>query len=142
VIASLVIIIASLMAFIYWFRQTCLLILAQRSQTEYAVKVTSTIRLTYPHAAASLGAEPALSALDSVHQGLENDYKMLNELLSHATAGESIEHRLLEIDYRAMQFWYKMTRNNGHHLLASKALGEMSSILGCFADELGQNAAA
>jgi hypothetical protein len=130
------------MAFFYWFRQTCLLILAQRSQTEYAVKVTSTIRLSYPQAAASLLAGPGLSALDVVHQGLENDYKMLTELLSHATGGESIEHRLLQIDYKAMQVWYKLTRYNGQPILARNALGEMSSILGCFADELGQDAAA
>jgi hypothetical protein len=141
-VASILIIIASSAAFLYWFRQTCLLILAQRSQTEYSAKVTSTIRLSFPQTEAALDTESTPSALDRVHEDLENDYRMLTELLGHATGAVSVEHRLLEIDYKAMQFWYKMTRSNGHHSLARKALGEMSSILGCFADELGQDAAA
>ncbi len=104
--------------------------------------MTSTIRLNYPRIEAALRGEPTPSALDRVHEDLEKDYRMLTELLSYAAGGASVERRLLELDYKAMQLWYKATRTYGSPFFARRALGEMSSILGCFADELGQDAAA
>jgi len=127
---------------VYWFRYTCLLVLAQRSSTEFALKVASTIRLSFPQVEAALQAAPRTAALDRLHQGLENDFRILTVLLSQATGSESIEHRILAIDYKVMQVWYKLTRTHGNLLLARHALSEMSSILGFFAEELGQSAAA
>ena len=133
---------ASSALFVYWFRYTCLLVLAQRESTEYALKVASTIRLSFLEAGRALEAEPHTLALDSVHAGLENDYRILTDLLRQATGSESIEHRLLAIDYKVMQVWYKVARGHSDRLYARNALSEMSSILGYFAEELGQDAAA
>ena len=140
-LASVLIIIASTGLFVYWFRYTCLLILAQRSGTEFAVKVASTIRLSFPQVEAALQAAPRTAALDRLHQGLENDFRILTVLLSQTDGSDSIEHRILAIDYKVMQVWYKLTRTHGN-LLARNALSEMTSILGFFAEELGQSAAA
>src|SRR5262249_5800198 len=116
------------MLFLYWFRHTCLLILAQRNGSEYAVKVASTIRLSFPQVRDTLETAPMTTALDRVHESLEADYRILTELLQQATGSESIEHRVLELDYKAMQVWYKMTRTRDL-ALARSALAEMSSIL-------------
>jgi hypothetical protein len=140
--ASVFIIIASAVLFLYWFRHTCLLILAQSTGSEYSVKVTSTIRLSFPQIEEVLKAPPQTTALDRVHEGLESDYRILTDLLRQATGSDSIEHRLLAIDYKAMRGWYQLTRTYGDLAQARKALAEMSSILGFFAEELGQSASA
>jgi hypothetical protein len=140
--ASIFIIVVSSVLFVYWFRHTCLLILAQESSAKYALKVTSTIRLSFPQIEDALQAPPQTTALDRVHEGLENDYRILTDLLHQATGGDSIEHRLLAIDYKIMQGWYKLTRTHGSRAQARMALAEMSSILSFFAEELGQSAAA
>ena len=138
--ASVFIIIASSLLFLYWFRHTCLLILAQNSE-EYSQKVTSTIRLSFPQVQDALQSTPQTTALDRVHASLEDDYRILTDLLQQAVGKESIEHRVLAVDYKAMQVWYKMTRTRDL-AMARKALSEMSSILSFFASELGQNASA
>ena len=129
--ASVFIITACSLLFLYWFRHTCLLILAQNS-SEYALKVTSTIRLSFPQIQDALQAAPRTTALDRVHASLEDDYRILTDLLQQTTGNNSIEHRVLAIDYKAMRIWYKMTRTLDH-ALARNALAEMSSILGFFA---------
>ena len=141
-VASVFIIIACSVLFLYWFRCTCLLILAQRSSMDYALKVASTIRLSFHQVETALRAEAHTLALDHVYTGLENDYRILTDLLRQATGSDSIEHRLLTIDYKVMQAWYKVTRTQGNLLHAKNALTEMSSILGYLAEELGQGAAA
>src|SRR6266851_4346260 len=93
--ASVFIIVASSALFVYWFRYTCLLILGQRSGSEFGSKVTSTIRLTFPQVEDALKTAPRTTALDRVHEGLENDYRILDDLLHHATGNDSIEHRVL-----------------------------------------------
>ena len=141
-LASLFIIVISTGLFVYWFRYTCLLLLAQRSGAEYALKVASTIRLSFPQVEAALLAAPQRAALDRVHQGLENDFRILTELLGQSSGSEPLEHRILAFDYKLMQVWYKLTSSRGNLGMAKYALGEMSSILGYFADALGQSASA
>jgi hypothetical protein len=141
VFASVFIIIACSLLFLYWFRHTCLLILAQRNGAEFELRVTSTIRLSFPQIHETLQTATPTTALDRVHASLEDDYRILTDLLQQTTGNDSIEHRVLAIDFKAMQIWYKMTRTL-HLALARNALTEMSSILGFFAGELGQNAAA
>ena len=140
--ASIFIIVVSSALFLYWFRRTCLLILAQRESSEYALKVTSTIRLNFHQIDDALQTAPRTTALDRVHAGLEDDYRILTDLLRQGTGDHSIEHRVLAINYQAMRVWYRLNRTHGDLSLARNALTEMSSILGFFADELGQSAAA
>ena len=138
-LASLFIIIVSTGLFVYWFRYTCLLLLAQRSGAEYALKVASTIRLSFPQVEAALLASPRPAG---VHQGLENDFRILTDLLGQVNGSESIERRILAFDYKIMKACYKLTSMNGNIGMAKYALNEMSSILGYFAGALGQSASA
>jgi hypothetical protein len=145
-IASLLIIVASTALFLYWFRYTCLLLLEQKNSLEagepnYASRVTETIRLSFPHLERSLRLDAGAVALDMLHDGLESDRKMLTDLLAQFTGAESIDHRLLMIDYKLMQKWYCLTKRLDDSTRARNALTEMSLILNYFASEIGENAA-
>ena len=143
-IASLIIIAAASVLFLYWFRYTCLLMLGQKQEAgapDYALKVTSTIRLSFPHLQQALLADSEPLALDALHEGLEKDYRILTDLLQQFTGAESIEHKILLVDYRLMQNWYAVTRRFENATHARQALTEMSQILGYFASEIGASAA-
>jgi hypothetical protein len=139
-LASGFIIIASSILFLYWFRYTCLLVLAQNDGAQYAFQVASNIQLSFPHVQAALQTPAHSSGLDRLRERLDQDYDLLTELLHHP-GSDSIQHRILRLDYQAMRVWYQLTRTSHHPLLAKKALGEMSSILGYFAAEIGASAA-
>jgi len=142
VIASIVIIIVSSMMFLYFFRYTCLLLM-RRGSEEYAMAVASTIRLSFPQVKATLQQQSHTASLDHLHQSLEKDYQLLMDVLGQATGStESIERRILAIDYKVMQTWYKMTRTSKNLAQAKMALSEMSSILSFFAAEIGESARA
>ena len=136
---SVLVIIASTVMFLYWFRYTCLLLRNRRS-SEYALKVASTIRLSFPQVREALATQSRTMTLDQLHQSLESDHHVLMDLLGQAIGDrESVERRILALDYRVMQSWYKVTRGI-HPLQAKKALSEMSSILSCFAAQIGESA--
>ena len=137
--ASGLIIIASSALFLYWFRYSCLLLLSQKGSAGYALQVASNIQLSFPHVQESLQTLTHSAALDRLHERLDQDYHLLTDLLRHP-GGESIEHRILRIDYHMMRVWYQLTRTS-QLLQARKALGEMSAILGFFAAEIGESAA-
>jgi hypothetical protein len=134
-LSSILIIITSIGLFFYWFRCTCRLILAQ-GNAEQAVKVASTIRLRFPQIQADLQTQPQTPTLDRLHQSLQNDYHLLTELLHQARGADSIERRLLTMDYHLMRIWYGLTRRH-HRARASNALAEMAMILGNFAADIG-----
>jgi len=133
------IIIASSALFLYWFRYSCLLLLSQQGSAGYALRVASNIQLSFPHVQEALQAIPQSAALDRLHERLDQDYELLTDLLRHP-GGESIEHRILRVDYHIMRVWYQLTRTS-QLLQARNALGEMSAILGFFAAEIGESAA-
>ena len=139
-LASGLIIIASSALFLYWFRYSCLLLLAEKRSAGYALRVASNIQLSFPQVQAALEALPHSAALDRLHARLDQDYHLLTDLLRHP-GGESIEHRILRIDYHIMRIWYQLTRSSRLMLQARKALEEMSWILGYFAAEIGESAA-
>jgi hypothetical protein len=106
--------------------------------------VASTIRLSFPQVKVALQqSQSHVASLDHLHKSLENDYVLLMDVLSQAAgSSESIERRILAIDYKVMQTWYRMTRTSSNLVQAKMALSEMSSILGYFAAEIGESAAA
>ena len=139
VLASGLIIIASSGLFLYWFRCTCLLLLAQKD-AQYAVQVASNIQLSFPQVQAALRTAAHSAGMDRLRERLDQDYHLLTELLRHP-GSDSMEHRILRLDYRVMRVWYRLTRTSRHVLQARQALAEMSSILGYFAAEIGESAA-
>jgi hypothetical protein len=140
-LASLLVIVVSSALFLYWFRYTCLLLLAQRGDTSDALKVASTIRLSFPGVQEAIQAQQPAWALDCLHDSLEQDYQILTDLLRQTTESESIQRRILTIDYKVMQLWYKVARTSPSLLRANKAIEEMSSILSFFAAEFCETTA-
>jgi hypothetical protein len=140
-IANIFIIAGSSALLVYWFRYTCALILQREHSVDYALRVASTVRLNFPHTEKALETDPRPSALDRLHESLENDYHILTGLLREAGAGTSVERRLLTIDYQVMRAWFKLTRKSDASPQARNALAEMSSILGYFAAEIAQTGA-
>ena len=138
--ASGLIIIASSALFVYWFRYSCLLLLSQKGSAGYALRVASNIQLSFPQVQEALQTLTHSAALDRLHERLDQDYHLLTDLLRHP-GGESIEHRILRLDYHMMRVWYQLTRSSCQGLQARKALEEMSAILGFFAAEIGESAA-
>ncbi|MFN3322673.1 MAG: hypothetical protein ACK5AZ_04180 [Bryobacteraceae bacterium] len=143
-LASLVIIVFSLVLFVYWFRYTCLLILRAMPTQEYASQVAEANHLNFLAVQDRLRAG-AGADLDELHTMLERDYNVLTYLLRHAAefqvGGDAIEHRMLMIDYGIMKAWYSVSRRfaSSH---SWKALEEMSQVVGYFAHAMGEGAQA
>jgi hypothetical protein len=139
-LASVLIIVISALLFCYWFRCTCVLILEHRTRGDFALKVASTIRLSFFDVQRKLEADMEIPSLDNLHASLERDYEVLRGLLCQVEDVDSIENRILRFDYQAMQLWYKWTKNCKLPSQSRVALSEMSSILGYFAMEIGERA--
>jgi hypothetical protein len=123
-IASILIIVFAFVLLIYWFRYTCILMLKERPEyldTVEAVQVNG-----YKIVQRDLNTEPRLEKL---HLALKRDFELLNYIVEHASGMElsSLEHRLLLLDYRLMQWQYRLTKSLFPGC-ARRALGEMASV--------------
>jgi hypothetical protein len=79
--------------------------------------------------------------LDPLRRSLDRDYQVLTYLLHHA-AGlelEQLEYRLLVLDYRLMQGWYRLTRS-AFPRLARQAVGEMADVVQVLVGRIGEQA--
>ena len=131
-IASLLIIAFSLVLFVYWFRYSCLLLLRRGSEQP----VASANGFNYASVQKSLQAG---MELDPLRQSLDRDYRLLTYLLEHA-AGlelEQLEYRLLVLDYRIMQGWYRLTKWAAPEQ-ARCALGEMADVVNALVGRIGE----
>ena len=133
-IASVLIIAFSLVLFVYWFRYSCLLLLRNRSEESAAT--TSRFDLASVKQGLNSGME-----MDPLAQSLEHDYRLLTYLLEHAAnlELEQLEYRLLVLDYRMMQGWYRLTKSAAPRQ-ARRALGEMADVLNLLVVRIGQQA--
>ena len=79
--------------------------------------------------------------LDPLHLSLQRDYEILIYLLQHASglSLESFEDRLLVLDYKVMQWCYRLTRIAAPQQ-ARRALNEMASVLIVLAQNMGEQA--
>lgn len=133
-IASVLIITFSLVLFVYWFRYSCLLLLRRTADQP----VAEADRFHY--ATVQQGLKAGLE-LDPLHQALDRDYRVLTYLLEHA-AGlelEQLEYRLLVLDYKFMQSWYRLTKSAAPQQ-ARQALGEMANVLEVLVGRIGEQA--
>jgi hypothetical protein len=131
-IASVLIISFSLVLFVYWFRYSCLLLL--RRSAEQPVAGTERFNCV----AVQQGLKAGLD-LDPLHQSLDRDYRVLTYLLEHA-AGlelEQLEYRLLVLDYKMMQGWYRLTKSAAPQQ-ARRALGEMADVVNVLVGRIGE----
>src|SRR5690348_7441396 len=107
-IVTVLILTISAALLVYWFRFCCLGLL--RNYADRATTVPKD-RFNFPAVAERLQSEPDL---DSLHRSLDRDYQIVSYLLRHAAGlgGQSVEHRLLLLDYKLMQAWYWLTRRS------------------------------
>ena len=87
----ILIVIISFELFLYWFRYTCLWILAQNSSANYALKVADTIRLSFPTVQQALRTEVQRPELDRLHQSLDHDCQVLTKLLNQAGGSYTLD---------------------------------------------------
>jgi hypothetical protein len=134
-VASVLIITFSLVLFVYWFRYSCLLLL-RRSAGQPVVADR------FNYSAVQQGIKSGLE-LDPLRQALDRDYRVLTYLLDHASALEleRLEYRLLVLDYRMMQLWYRITKSAAPQQ-ARKALGEMADVVNALVGRIGSQAGA
>jgi len=120
-VASILISAVSLVLLGYWFRYSCLLLL--RAHTEQSTRYNKE------------------SDLDPLRRSLERDYRMLTYLCQHlAGLGEqSVEDRILMLDFRLMRAWYRLTRTLAP-AQAQSALAEMAAVVAFLGQKLCQQA--
>jgi len=137
-LASVLIIVFSLVLLVYWFRYSCILLLRNASeQTATAPDTANGFKFAEVQQRLKNEAE-----LDPLWRSLDRDFRMISYLLQHAPGLglQSFEDRLLVWDYEVMQAWYRFTRLIAP-LQARRALAEMASVLGVLAQKIGEQAA-
>jgi hypothetical protein len=120
-VASILITVVSLVLLSYWFRYSCLLLLRNQAQ--------------------SANVAQKQGDLDPLREAVERDYRLLTYLCRHAAglAEQSLEERILILDYKLMRIWYRLTRTLAP-AQARSALSEMAAVvafLGQRIDEQG-----
>ena len=83
------------------------------------------------------------SELENLRRSLDRDYALFTYLLEHAVGlkATSLEDRLLVLDYKVMQWWYRLTKSAAPEQ-ARRALEEMAAVLGFLVGKMGERAAA
>jgi len=134
-LASVLIIVISVALFGYWFRYSCLLLLRT---AEVSAQSPVDSRFQFLQVREDLKGD---LALDPLHKSLQRDYEVLSYLMQHAAGLElaSFEDRILVLDYKVMQAWYRLTRSAAPSQ-ARRALAEMSDVLSVLANHVGQQA--
>lgn len=137
-VLSILIIIASLALFVYWFRYSCMLILRNRSEEASAATAVLDTRFSFSAVREQLKSEFALGPLED---SLERDYRVLTYLIQHASGLglDSLEDRLLMLDYQLMRFVYRVTRTAAP-LQARNALSEMACVVGVLVYRISEEA--
>jgi class 3 adenylate cyclase len=137
-LASVLIIAISALLLIYWFRYTCLLLLRARAEQTEALASPPDVSLGMAGIREKLKGEVGLDALETL---LNRDYRVLTYLLEHAAGHglNSIEDRMLILDFRIMRCWFRLTRVAAPRQ-ALDALSEMSMVLNVLIGKLGPQA--
>jgi hypothetical protein len=141
-ITTVIITASSVLLFGYWFRYTCLLVLSTKTVRDYAREVAAANQLGFLEIQSQLRA--GSPELDRLRGLLDRDYAVLTSLLKHSSVASpknsGIETRMLEINYRLMGAWYRVS-SRFSTAAARRALDEMSMVVAYFANTMGEHAA-
>jgi hypothetical protein len=138
-VASILIVTLSLALFGYWFRYCCMLLLRNWQEQSGALPAAMDDRFGVAGVIERLRSTQ--EELDPLHRALDRDYQVFSYLVQHAAGLElgSLEDRLLILDYRLMQLWYRVTKTAAPQQ-ARQALTHMASILGVLVQKMGEHA--
>ncbi len=131
-LASVLITAVSVVLLCYWFRYSCLLLIRNRSE-----QATGPVDSRFSFGEVRDRLQTALD-LDPLRGSLERDYRIVTYMLHHAGGleAQSLEDRLLQLDYKLMRGWYALTRSAAPQQ-ARRALSEMAAIVACLAQKMG-----
>jgi len=132
----------SVALFCYWFRYSCLLILAMETLHDYSEEVAEVNQLSFPEVRFRLRKHDT-SDLDYLHKCLERDFAVLAYLLENtpiASFETSFDEAMLKIHFRAMSACFRMTGNSLREC-AADALEEMALVVAHLANQLGERRA-
>ena len=141
-VATVIITASSVVLFAYWFRYTCLLILSAKTARDYATTVVNANKLGFLDVQAQL-QQSSIPDMDRLRAALDQDYRVVQNLLKHmpqSGEGQSLETRMLAVNYKLMRTWYSVSRKFSAST-AARALGEMSMVVSHFANVMGEQAA-
>jgi hypothetical protein len=126
----------------YWFRYCCILLLRNSQEHSGALPAPVDSRFGVTGVIERLrSAQDRQEELDPLHRALDRDYQVFSYLVQHA-AGlelESLEDRVLILDYKLMQLWYRVTKTAAPQQ-ARQALTQMASILSVLVRKMGEQA--
>ena len=128
-LASIFIIGFSVILFAYWFRYSCILLMRGHA-------ISTDRRFSLGRLEENLRTD---QPLDQLERALRRDYKVLSFLLQHTTGSglEGLEFRILVLDYKLMQWWYRLTRTAAPDH-ARQAVREMATILSLLVGKVGE----
>ena len=131
--ASLLIIAFSLVLLAYWFRYSCVLLLRNRAE-----QTASDPRFSFGDVQRRLSGA---GDLDPLQRSLRRDYEVFIYLVEHASGLglESLEDRLLVVDYKLMQWQYALTKSL-FPTQARRSLSEMASVLNVLVGRMNEHA--
>ena len=135
-----VLVASSAVLFCYWFRYSCLLILAAESSHDYTAEIAEANQLAFPEVCARLRQHDA-TALAYLHQSLERDFAVLARLLEQthkAIFDPCFEEVMLTIHFRTMSASFYLTRRR-FPTSAADALEEMTRVVTHLANQLGEH---
>src|SRR5579871_2137099 len=102
---------------VLWFRYTCTLILSSKPAKDYSQQVAEANRLKFPAIQQDLEAIEEPRQWDEARQLLESDYELLTFVFRYGPRfqfhANTLERRLLMIDFSLLRFWYSLTRRSG-----------------------------
>ena len=141
-VASTIILVASAVLFVYWFRYTCLLILSTRTARDYSRAVVEANCLSFPALRRQLDQmTDRVEAMDQVRASLDRDYMLVTYLLEHAAdcrpEGHGFEEWMLRLNYRIMRIAYCAARRMSGEA-ARRVLLEMTSVINYLANAMGE----
>ena len=135
---SILIISFSFALFGYWFRYCCILLL--RNSREPLAALPAPVASRFGVAGVIEKLRSTQEELDPLHSALDRDYQVFTYLVEHAAGLElgSLEDRLLILDYKLMELWYRVTRTAAPQQ-ARKALTEMAAVLDVLVRKIGEH---
>jgi hypothetical protein len=134
--AGILIVAFSSALLVYWFRYSCLMVMRNFLETMAPAEEDGRFHIGEVQAQLRSGTD-----LGRLHTSLERDYTVLVYLVEHAAGLElqTIEDRLLVLDYKVMRWWYRLTRIAAPEQ-AREALSEMASVLSILAGKMSERA--
>jgi hypothetical protein len=135
-VPSILIILVAVFLLVYWFRYSCLLLLRGQTARLEHTPVADSFQFREVQRRISFEVH-----LDPLHRCLDRDYQILTYLRQNASGFglHGLEDRLLVWDYRAMHWWYQLTKTAAPEQ-ARGALCEMASVIDTLAGRMDSRA--